>query len=32
LTIRVNGEPHEVAGPMTLSDLLAELQIDPRRV
>jgi thiamine biosynthesis protein ThiS len=28
----VNGEPHDFAGPVTISDLLAELKIDPRRV
>ena len=32
MTIRVNGEPMEIAGPMTLTALLAELNIDPRRV
>jgi thiamine biosynthesis protein ThiS len=32
LTIRVNGEPYEIAGPVTISALLAELQIDPRIV
>jgi sulfur carrier protein len=32
LTIRVNGEPLEVAGPITISALLAELKIDPRLV
>jgi thiamine biosynthesis protein ThiS len=32
LTIRVNGEPMEIAGPRTLATLLAELNIDPRRV
>jgi sulfur carrier protein len=32
LTIRVNGEPIEVAGPITISALLAELKIDPRLV
>ena len=32
MTIRVNGEPVEVAGPITLSALLAELKVDPRRV
>jgi thiamine biosynthesis protein ThiS len=32
LTIRVNGEPFEIAGPVTISALLAELKIDPRRV
>jgi thiamine biosynthesis protein ThiS len=28
----VNGEPLEIAGPMTISALLAELRIDARRV
>jgi thiamine biosynthesis protein ThiS len=28
----VNGEPFEIAGPVTISALLAELKIDPRRV
>jgi sulfur carrier protein len=32
LTIRVNGEPFEVAGPLSVSALLAALEIDPRRV
>jgi thiamine biosynthesis protein ThiS len=32
LTIRLNGEQHELAGPITISALLAELGIDPRRV
>jgi sulfur carrier protein len=32
LTIRLNGEPFEVAGPVTVSALLDLLQIDPRRV
>ncbi|HEY7500956.1 MAG TPA: sulfur carrier protein ThiS [Vicinamibacterales bacterium] len=32
MTIRVNGEPYEIAGPVTISALLAELQIDPRIV
>jgi thiamine biosynthesis protein ThiS len=32
LTIRLNGEPHELAGPMSLTALLAALGIDPRRV
>ena len=32
MTIRLNGEPHDIAGPVTISDLLAELKIDPRRV
>jgi thiamine biosynthesis protein ThiS len=32
LTIRLNGEPYEIAGPMTITDLLVQLQVDPRRV
>jgi thiamine biosynthesis protein ThiS len=28
----LNGEPFELAGPVTISALLAELAIDPRRV
>jgi thiamine biosynthesis protein ThiS len=32
LTIRVNGEPLEVAAPVTISALLADLKIDPRLV
>jgi thiamine biosynthesis protein ThiS len=32
LTIRLNGEPYELAGPVTISALLAQLQIDPRIV
>jgi thiazole synthase len=32
LTIRLNGEPYDVAGPITLSALLESLNIDPRRV
>ncbi|HSC28576.1 MAG TPA: sulfur carrier protein ThiS [Vicinamibacterales bacterium] len=32
MTIRVNGEPREIAAPMTLSALLAALDVDPRRV
>ena len=32
MTIRVNGEPREIAGPLSISALLAELDIDPRRV
>lgn len=32
MRISLNGEPHEVAGPLTLTDLLAQLNIDPRRV
>ena len=32
MTIRLNGEPHEIAAPMPVIDLLATLGIDPRRV
>jgi sulfur carrier protein len=32
LTIRLNGEPYEIAAPLTISDLLARLDIDARRV
>jgi thiazole synthase len=32
LTITLNGDPFEVAGPLTVSALLAQLGIDPRRV
>jgi thiamine biosynthesis protein ThiS len=30
--IRLNGEPHELAGPRSLTALLGELNIDARRV
>lgn len=32
MTIRLNGEPFEIAGPVTISELLATLKIDPRIV
>jgi thiamine biosynthesis protein ThiS len=32
MQIILNGEPHEVAGPLTLTALLTQLDIDPRRV
>jgi thiamine biosynthesis protein ThiS len=32
MNIVVNGDPHEVAGPITLTALLTHLNIDPRRV
>ena len=32
MTIRLNGEPFDVAGPLSVSELLALLGIDPRRV
>ena len=30
--IRLNGDPYDVAGPLTVADLLTRLAIDPRRV
>jgi thiamine biosynthesis protein ThiS len=32
LKIRLNGDPFELEGPVTVLQLLARLQIDPRRV
>ena len=32
MTIRLNGDPHDLAGPLTVSELLSRLDIDPRRV
>src|SRR5687768_6324349 len=32
MEIILNGDPHEVAGPLTLTALLTQLNIDPRRV
>jgi thiamine biosynthesis protein ThiS len=32
LTITLNGEPFSVSGPLTITALLARLEIDPRRV
>lgn len=32
MTIRLNGEPFEMAGPVSISALLATLNIDPRIV
>jgi thiamine biosynthesis protein ThiS len=32
MKISLNGDPYEVAGPLTLNALLARLNIDPRRV
>jgi thiamine biosynthesis protein ThiS len=32
LTIRLNGEPFEIPGPVSISALLAELKVDPRIV
>ena len=32
MTIRLNGDPFETDGPLTVLQLLERLQIDPRRV
>jgi thiamine biosynthesis protein ThiS len=32
LQITLNGDTHEVARPLTVAELLAQLDIDPRRV
>ena len=32
MKIRLNGDPFELAGPLTIAALLAELEIEPRRV
>jgi thiamine biosynthesis protein ThiS len=32
VTIRLNGDPFELAGPLSISALLQQLQVDPRRV
>ena len=32
MRIRVNGEPFEIASPLTINALLAELHVDARRV
>ena len=32
MQITLNGDRHEVAGPLTVTDLLARLDIDARRV
>ena len=32
MRIRLNGDPFEISGPMSISALLAQLDIDPRRV
>ncbi len=32
MQITLNGDTHEVAGPLTVTDLLAQLSIDARRV
>ncbi len=32
MRIRLNGDPYEIAGPSTVAELLARLEIDARRV
>ncbi len=32
MIIKLNGDPYEVGGPLTVGGLLAKLDIDPRRV
>jgi thiamine biosynthesis protein ThiS len=32
MTIILNGDPHELAGPLSVAELLTTLAIDPRRV
>ena len=32
MRITLNGDAHELAGPLTVTELLARLDIDPRRV
>jgi len=32
MTIKLNGDPHEIPRPLSVSALLAALDIDPRRV
>jgi sulfur carrier protein len=32
VTITLNGEPHNLPGPLTITELLSRLDIDPRRV
>ena len=32
MTIQLNGKPHEVPEPLSVSRLLETLEIDPRRV
>jgi thiamine biosynthesis protein ThiS len=32
LTIRLNGEPHELSGPTSITALLDELGLDSRRI
>ncbi len=32
MTITLNGDPFELTGPLTVNELLTNLEIDPRRV
>jgi thiamine biosynthesis protein ThiS len=32
VTITLNGDPYELSGPITVTELLAKLEVDPRRV
>ena len=32
MVIQLNGERHELSAPLSVSDLLSQLKIDPRRV
>jgi thiamine biosynthesis protein ThiS len=32
VTISLNGDPYDLSGPVTISELLAKLEIDARRV
>ena len=32
MTIKLNGDPHELQGPLSISALLQQLEIDARRV
>ena len=32
MTIKLNGDPHELRGPVSVSELLQQLEIDARRV
>ena len=32
MTIKLNGDPHEIPGPLSVSALLEQLEIDERRV
>ena len=32
MTITLNGEPHDLPGPVTITELLSGLGVDPRRV